>query len=47
MPAVKLNVYGELPGSGSFPQVVAVPFTLTVRPSAFEQPQPLIVPVTV
>ncbi len=47
MPAPKLNVYGELPGSGSFPQVVAVPLTVTLRPSALEQPQPFTVPVTV
>ncbi len=40
-------MYGELPGRGSFPQVVAVPFTVTVRPSTLEQPQPLTVPVTV
>ncbi len=40
-------MYGALPGSGSFPQVVAVPFTETVRPSALEQPQPLMVPATV
>ncbi len=40
-------MYGEPPGSGSFPQVVAVPLTDTVRPSALEQPQPLIVPLTV
>ncbi len=46
-PALKLKVYGELPGRGSFPQVVAVPLTLTVRPSTFEQPQPLTVPETV
>jgi hypothetical protein len=31
VPAVKLNVYGELPGSGICPQVTAVPLTVTER----------------